>query len=115
MLLAGLKAALDALRQAGCSRAYVNGSFVSTKAVPNDFDACREISGVDFDRLSTIEPTLLSWSSRRAAQKAQFGGELFMADSAADPWGTPFLEFFQHDRLTGDAKGIIAIDLGSLP
>lgn len=114
-LLAGLKAALDTLRHAGCQRAYLDGSFVTDKAIPNDFDACWEMAGVDFDLLDRLDPVLLDWSNRRAAQKAKFGGELFIAESAADPWGTTYLEFFQHDRDSGDPKGILAIDLRSLP
>ena len=114
-LLAAIKAALDALRQAGCRRAHVNGSFVTAKEAPNDFDACWELAGVDFGLLDQIDATLLDWRNRRAAQKARFGGELFIAEGAADPWGTPYLEFFQHDRMTGQPKGIIAIDLGGLP
>jgi hypothetical protein len=114
-LLAGLKAALDSLRQVGCERAYIDGSFVTNKVVPNDFDACWEMAGVDFDLVDRLDPILLDWSNRRAAQKANFGGELFIAESAADPWGTPYLEFFQHDRATRALKGILAIDLRSLP
>jgi hypothetical protein len=110
-----LKAALDTLRRAGCQRAYVDGSFVTTKKFPNDFDACWEMAGVDFDLLDRIDPVLLDWRNRRAAQKAKLGGELFIADSAADPWGTPYLEFFQHDQHTGAPKGIIVIELGGLP
>jgi hypothetical protein len=115
VLLAGLKTALDTLRQAGCERAYVDGSFVTDKVVPNDFDACWAMQGVDFDLLDRLDTALLDWSNRRAAQQAKFGGELFMAESAADPWGTTYLEFFQHDRSTGQPKGILAIDLRSLP
>ncbi len=59
-------------------------------------------------------PVLLDWSRRRATQKALFGGKL-VAESAADPWGTPYLEFFQRDRNSGDPKGIVAINLGDLP
>ena len=68
-LLAGLKAALDALRRAGCKRAYVDGSFVTVKDVPNDFDVCWETEGVDFDLLEQVQPVLLDWTNRRAAQK----------------------------------------------
>jgi hypothetical protein len=114
-LLAGLKAALDILRQVDCARAHLDGSFVAAKEAPNDFDACWEMAGVDFDLLEHLEPVLLDWSNRRAAQKAKFGGELFIAESAADVWGTPYLEFFQHDRATGQPKCIVAIDLGDLP
>jgi len=114
-LLAGLQLALGHLRQAGCARAYLDGSFVTAKVAPNDFDACWEMAGVDFDLLDTHAPVLLDWSKRRAAQKALFGGELFIAESSADPWGTPYLEFFQRDRTSGDPKGIVAINRGGLP
>lgn len=111
-LLAGLKAALDALRAAGCQRAYINGSFVSAKEAPGDFDACWEVEGVDLERL---DPALRRFGNRREAQKRTYGGELFPADWAADAAGTNFLAFFQRDRDTGQAKGIVAIDLGGLP
>ena len=114
-LLAGLKTALDTLRRAGCRRAYIDGSFVTIKEAPNDFDACWEMAGVDFELLEQLDPILLDWRNRRSAQKAKFGGELFIAESAADPWGTAYLEFLQRDRDTGAAKGIVAIDLGDRP
>ena len=44
----------------------------------------------------------------------KFGGEMFVANSSATPDGTRFLDIFQIDKNTGDAKGIVAIDLGSL-
>ena len=74
-----------------------------------------ELAGVDFDLLDSLDPVLLDWTNRRAAQKTRFGGELFIAESAADPWGTTYLEFFQHNRNTGEPKGILAIDLRGLP
>ena len=114
-LLAGLKSALDTLRQAGRERAYIDGSFVTAKEVPNDFDACWEMAGVDFDLLDRLDPVLLDWSNRRAAQRAKFGGELFIAESAANLWGTLYLEFFQQEQSTGEPKGIVALDLRSLP
>ena len=115
LLLAGLKGALDSLRLAGCARVYLDGSFITSKLLPNDFDGCWEMRGVDFDALDAHEPVLLNWSKRRAAQKARFRGELFLAESAADPCGTPYIEFLQHDRSSGRAKGIVVINLGDLP
>jgi hypothetical protein len=111
-LLAGLKAALDALHVAGCQRAYVDGSFTTAKAQPEDFDGCWEIEGVDLARL---DPVLKTFTNRREAQKRAFGGELFPADWEADASGTHFLEFFQRDRDAGRPKGIIALDLRGLP
>lgn len=111
-LLAGLKAALDALRVAGCFRAYIDGSFVTAKVAPGDFDACWERASVDATRL---DPVLLTFSHRRAAQKAKFGGELFPADVPADTVGSRFVDYFQRDKATGAPKGIVALDLGGLP
>ena len=112
MLLAGLKAALDDLRTAGCRRAYVDGSFVTAKANPRDFDGCWDVNGVD---LASLDPVLLTFTSRRAAQKRTYGGELFPADGMADAAGTNFLRFFQRDKDTGEPKGIIGLDLKRLP
>ncbi len=111
-LLDGLKLALKSLRDAGCGRAYINGSFVTAKDEPGDFDACWEASGVDSQLL---DPVLLDFSDRRRAQKAKFGGELSPADVPADPVGTRFLDYFQHDKTTGARKGIVALDLKDLP
>ena len=106
-LLDGLALALRDLRSAGCKRAYIDGSFVTTKEEPGDFDACWDIDGVDFDR---IDHALLTFDAGRRTQKAKYRGELFPADAAAEPLGTLFREFFRRDR-DGNAKGIIVIDL----
>ena len=111
-LLAGLRRALDALQAAGCGRAYIDGSFVTAKAIPGDFDACWEVEGVDLDHL---DPVLKTFDNHRQAQKQKYGGELFPADWAAEPTGTTFLDFFRRDKDTQRPKGIIAIDLGGPP
>ena len=106
-LLGGLRAAILSLRAAGCKRLWLDGSFVTAKERPGDFDGCWDTEGVDFDRLDDV---LLTFERGRAAQKAKFLGELFLADSQADPMGTIFREFFQRDR-DGNMKGIIVIEL----
>jgi hypothetical protein len=111
-LLTGLKTALDALRIAGCRIVYIDGSFVTAKQVPNDFDACWDIDGVD---PALLDPILLTFDYGRAAQKAKYLGELFPAQFNEGGSGTTFLEFFQIDKESGNPKGIIAIDLRSLP
>ena len=107
-LLSGLRKALQALHAAGCETVYLDGSFVTSKHRPRDFDACWDLMGVDVQRL---DPVFLDFSSRRAAQKARFGGELFPAQFSSGRTGETFLEFFQIDKQTGDPKGIIALDL----
>jgi hypothetical protein len=110
-LLAGLREALVALRDAGCRTAYVDGSFVTAKEEPGDFDACWDAVGVDFDAL---DPALLAVGHPRTAQKERFRGELFPAQAVADSGsGALFLDFFQRDR-NGESKGIIQINLEDL-
>lgn len=111
-VLAGLRESLESLLGAGCRRIYIDGSFVTAKEAPGDFDACWEIAGVD---AGLLDPVLLEFSSARAAQKERFHGELFPAEAAAAPDGTRYLDYFQRDKLTGDRKGIVALDLEDLP
>lgn len=108
-LLDGLEMAIDSLRRAGCRTVYIDGSFVTGKEVPNDFDACWEEAGVEPELLDLV---LLQFDAGRAAQKARYLGELFPASLGATVEGMSFLEFFQTDRETGGSKGIVAVDLG---
>lgn len=107
LLLAGLKLALRNLQEAGCPLVYVDGSFVTAKPEPGDFDACWGIEGVVPELL---DPVLLDFSDGRAAQKAKFRGELFPAELPEGLSGRTFLEFFQTDKETGLSKGIVALD-----
>jgi hypothetical protein len=110
MLLAGLRDALLALRRAGCRTVYVDGSFVTAKDRPGDYDGCWDPKGVALERL---DPVFLDFSNKRAAQKAKYKGELFTSGSPADPAGKTFLDLFQHDQ-EGNPKGIVAFALQRL-
>ncbi|WP_420808367.1 DUF6932 family protein [Archangium gephyra] len=105
-LIKGLEEAMRSLRTAGCSRLYIDGSFVTSEKSPKDFDACWEETGVDPNRL---EPVFFDLRPPRAIQKARFGGELFPASAPADG-RSMFVDFFQRTR-GGQAKGIVTIDL----
>lgn len=48
----GLLAACRNLAEAGCGLLLLDGSFVSAKAPPGDYDAAWETEGVDPDRLT---------------------------------------------------------------
>lgn len=106
-LLDGLAEAIGLLAEAGCRQIWLNGSFVTAKDEPGDFDACWDTNGVDLDLL---DPVLLDLSNARAAQKARFGGELFpnVVESGS---GLVFAEFFKVERDTS-RKGIILIVIG---
>jgi hypothetical protein len=113
-LLVGFREALLSLKIAGCLKVYLDGSFVTTSPFPSDFDGCWEMKNVDLRTLYLVEPVLFDFKNRRAAQKAKFAGELFPAGNPADSTGRTFLDLFQLDKNTGQPKGIVVIDLGSL-
>ncbi len=50
----GLAKAVELLVAAGCGRLWLNGSFVTAKEEPADFDACWDPDGVDLDVLDPI-------------------------------------------------------------
>lgn len=108
----GFVAALIELRVAGCRRVFLDGSFVTVKPRPGDFDACWDPTGVN---IAILDPVLLTFENNRSAQKAKYHGELFPSKVPADQAGTIFVEFFQVDRFTGAPKGIVAIDLTDDP
>jgi hypothetical protein len=110
-ILAGLLEASRLLAHAGCVSLFVDGSFVTAKIFPGDFDACWDIAGVN---AALVDPVFFDFKNKRAAQKARFKGELFLAHGIAAP-GFTFFQFFQRDKNSGKPKGIVALDLGSLP
>ena len=87
----------------------MNGSFVTSKALPNDYDGAWETAGVDWN---LIDPILLDSLPGRPAMKAKYGGEL-LADPFIPGRGDRIREFFQSDR-DENPKGILSIDLGSV-
>ncbi|NLH79685.1 MAG: hypothetical protein GX458_02420 [Phyllobacteriaceae bacterium] len=111
-LFAGLVLACHKLRSAGCTIVYLDGSYVTGKPKPGDFDACWDPAGVDPIKL---DPVFLDFTNSRAAQKAAFKGEFFLSSMTCMDVGQSFVEFFQMDRFTGKKKGIISIPLSVDP
>lgn len=109
-LIGGLKTALDSLKSAGCTTVYIDGSFVTDKEIPKDFDGCWDPTNVD---PSLLDPVLLDFKLGRINQKTKFGGELFVSSARNGNPGPVMLDFFQYDR-NGNRKGIVAIDLRRL-
>ncbi len=86
---------------------FLDGSFVTGKGEPDDFDGCWEARGVD---PALLDPVLLDFGPGRKRQKRVYRGEMFIA-SAREGAGRTFLDFFQVDRYTGSAKGILGLRL----
>jgi hypothetical protein len=110
-LLLGLERAARALKVAGCGTLYIDGSFVTSKNDPEDYDGCWDTTGVD---PAKVDGVLLTFDPGRLAQKTKYHGELFLAAGVADSkTGRRYMDFFQQGR-DGNKKGIVALDLGSL-
>ena len=111
-LIGGMHRALSNLRSAGCSAAIVDGSFVSAKDEPGDYDLAFDPVGVIG---SLVDPVLRRHDDQRKAMKAKYFGDVF-------PWGAIactkthliYRDFFQRDR-SGIAKGVVLLNVKLLP
>jgi hypothetical protein len=112
-LLGGLLAACRDLKKGGIKRIWLDGGFTTKKrAEPKDYDGCWSASEMKDD--SKVDPVWFQLTAPRDAMKAKFKGELVPAEYFADLLGTPYSEYFKKDR-DGKAKGIVVIDLETLP
>jgi hypothetical protein len=108
-MIRGLQMAMEQLKAAGCRTIYINGSFVTAKPEPKDFDACWDREEVDINYLRTHAPRLTNYADR-TAQKSFYRGEIFPSDQPVGSYSITSYELFQRDREL-NPKGIIAIDL----
>jgi len=106
-LYKGLIRGCEALKVAGCRIVYLDGSYVTSKPSPDDFDVCWDPTGVDPTKL---DPVLFDFSNKRNNQKLKYGGEFFPSSLKANGSRT-FVDFFQIDKESGKEKGIICIQL----
>lgn len=106
-LFGGFVRLVGSLKAAGCSRLYLDGSFVTAKPHPSDFDAIWDYVGVD---LSLVDLVLFDFTNDRAAQKAKYLGEAFPT-SFWGVKGVPILDYFQLEKHSGKAKGILSVNL----
>lgn len=107
----GLTAAISNLKDAGCPAIYIDGSYVTQKPVPGDYDACVDYTGVD---LRILDPVFTNFDNQRKAQKEKYEGEFFPQHFTADHSGTIFIDFFQKEKYSGGRKGIVKIDLTNI-
>ena len=111
-LFNGLVEAAGRLWSAGCLIIYLDGSYVTGKPRPRDFDVCWDPVGVDHSKL---DPIFLDFNNGRVAQKAAFKGEFFPSSMTCADVSQTFVEFLQLDRFTGKKKGIVSVSLSADP
>jgi hypothetical protein len=104
-LLQGLFGAATNLRDAGALALWLDGSFVTSKPDPGDFDGVWDWSGADLDKVDPILTDLIDLRSGRFKQKAKYGGELLIELGSS----SRLKQFFQRTR-DGDVKRIVLLD-----
>lgn len=105
-LFEGLKQGLDMLFNSGCPGVYLDGSYITEKPIPGDYEVAWEMEFVDPD---LVDPVLFDFANKRYNQKKKYFGEYFPATLVEVSSGRTFLEFFQVDKDTGASKGIIRL------
>lgn len=106
-LLEGLRDLLNELHRVKCTAVYVDGSFVTTKEIPGDYDLCWKLDNV---LVEDLDPVLLNYTEtgkRKIAKK--YRGDIRGAGFAVKESGATYLNFFQYDR-NGEPKGIIELN-----
>ena len=105
-LFSGLKRGLDNIFSSGSPQVYLDGSYVTAKPLPNDYEVCWDPTFVDPDKL---DPVFFIMDNQRQAQKNAYMGEYFPSLLIEGGSRMAFLDFFQTDKATGNQKGIIRI------
>ena len=114
-LLVGLKKILIHLKEAGCKKVILNGSFVTMKERPRDFDLCWEIEDVEEDLL---DPILLDVYMQREEIKKKYQGDIYPSTALGSVNPMRVIEdFFRINKGSDGAKkkGLIVIHLQQFP
>jgi hypothetical protein len=110
-LLQGMELAIADLKKVGCKAIYADGSFVTKKESPGDFDLCWEDEGIDLVKAWQQCPSLFDGGRKMQKIKDRYRGDVVPANNTADTdRGISFLGFFMEDK-EGREKGIIRIEI----
>jgi len=107
-LFEGFIAACKALREAGCGRIYIGGSYVTSKSEPGDYDACWDPIGVS----ANLDPVLYDDNFLLERQRL-YRGDLLIGGAYDGPTGENY-HFLARDKETGQERGMIGIKLSLL-
>ncbi|HWK06625.1 MAG TPA: hypothetical protein VNS58_23480 [Puia sp.] len=110
VLIKGLELAIFELKAVGCKAVYIDGSFVTKKIYPGDFDMCWDEKDVNYELMNSSYPGLTDFGFKMKNMKKRYGGDIVPMTNYANSRGTGFLVYFQEDR-QGKEKGIIRISL----
>ena len=104
---------VDHMRSAGCHTFHLDGSYITNKDHPDDYDALWDTRGVD---TSLIHPCLLAYPKDRDAIKDRFGGDIFPDHAIPEGSISFYLDRFQRETREDvpRRKGIIRVRFGDI-
>jgi hypothetical protein len=105
-LYEGMSRGIGALFRSGCLQVFLDGSYVTDKPIPGDYDICWDGR---FVNANMLDPVFFDFRNGRQFQKEKYGGEYFPLTLIEGGTGKTFLDFFQTDKQSGNPKGIIRI------
>ncbi len=105
-LFVGLNNALNNFFLAGCQQIFLDGSFVTAKPEPSDYDALWDPR---FVNPTLLDPVFLDLAKGTGSQKTKYLGEFFPVTAFEGASRRSFFEFFQIEKHSGSPKGIIRI------
>lgn len=105
-LLEGLRNLLNELCKVKCTAVYIDGSFITNKENPGDYDLCWKLDNV---LVENLDPVLLNYTEQgKIAIALKYRGDIRGAGFAVKETGSTYLDFFQYNR-DGGKKGIIEL------
>jgi hypothetical protein len=108
-LLQGLKKGLNLLYQHGCTEAYIDGSFATSKPFPNDVDVCYDNTRMNWKNFIKEQPEFNDIRNGNKIQKEKYQSEFY----AYNAFEYSILQFFQFDR-DHNPKGIVKLNLNEV-
>lgn len=104
-LFAGLVQVVSILKESNCPEVFLDGSFITAKELPNDYDLCYEPTGM------APAERLREFLEHSETRKERYLGDVFI-HMPEPPFFVNHVTYWQRDGRNGDvAKGIIRIDL----
>lgn len=96
---------LSIFRDCGCPEVYLDGSYVTAKVEPADYDLCYEPTGIK------ATPNFYEFLTSKDTRKERYGGDIFPR-MPVPPFHFDHVEHWQTDGRNNDvAKGILKIKL----
>lgn len=104
-LFEALEEVISILKECNCPEVYLDGSFITQKEEPGDYDLCYEPTGIK------ATDRFFMFLSEHKQNKGKYLGDIF-PHMPEPPYHVNLIEFWQTDTRNNDSlKGIVKIDL----